>query len=95
MAITTKEQAFQVLETQKNGIPFEAIDFLYNSPTDEDILNKIRSTLEQIYDNIDQLEEGFYSEQTPKVNNTPKIGRNAPCPCSSGKKYKKCCLKNK
>ncbi len=39
MAITTKEQAFQVLETQKNGIPFEAIDFLYNSPTDEDILN--------------------------------------------------------
>lgn len=62
MAITTKEQAFQVLETQKNGIPFEAIDFLYNSPTDEDILNKIRSTLEQIYDNIDQLEEGFYSE---------------------------------
>ena len=22
----------------------------------------------------------------------PKIGRNAPCPCGSGKKYKKCCL---
>ena len=22
-----------------------------------------------------------------------KIGRNEPCPCSSGKKYKKCCLK--
>lgn len=22
-----------------------------------------------------------------------KIGRNAPCPCKSGKKYKKCCLK--
>ncbi|RBP40629.1 SEC-C metal-binding domain-containing protein [Garciella nitratireducens] len=21
----------------------------------------------------------------------PKIGRNAPCPCGSGKKYKKCC----
>jgi len=21
-----------------------------------------------------------------------KIGRNAPCPCDSGKKYKKCCL---
>ncbi|HOB43391.1 MAG TPA: SEC-C metal-binding domain-containing protein [Bacillota bacterium] len=20
-----------------------------------------------------------------------KIGRNAPCPCGSGKKYKKCC----
>jgi uncharacterized protein YecA (UPF0149 family) len=22
------------------------------------------------------------------------IGKNAPCPCGSGKKYKKCCLKN-
>jgi tetratricopeptide (TPR) repeat protein len=22
---------------------------------------------------------------------TPKVGRNAPCPCGSGKKYKKCC----
>jgi uncharacterized protein YecA (UPF0149 family) len=23
---------------------------------------------------------------------SPKIGRNEPCPCGSGKKYKKCCL---
>jgi len=23
-----------------------------------------------------------------------KIGRNAPCPCGSGKKYKKCCGAN-
>ncbi len=23
---------------------------------------------------------------------SPKTGRNAPCPCGSGKKYKKCCL---
>ena len=23
-----------------------------------------------------------------------KVGRNDPCPCGSGKKYKKCCLKN-
>jgi len=23
------------------------------------------------------------------------VGRNAPCPCGSGKKYKKCCLANK
>jgi uncharacterized protein YecA (UPF0149 family) len=25
------------------------------------------------------------------VNEGPKIGRNDPCPCGSGKKYKKCC----
>ena len=28
------------------------------------------------------------------VNDTPKIGRNDPCPCGSGKKYKNCCGKN-
>ena len=22
----------------------------------------------------------------------PKVGRNEPCPCKSGKKFKKCCL---
>ncbi|MBM9518628.1 methionyl aminopeptidase [Desulforhopalus vacuolatus] len=26
--------------------------------------------------------------------NSHKIGRNDPCPCGSGKKYKNCCLKN-
>ncbi len=25
------------------------------------------------------------------VSNGPKVGRNDPCPCGSGKKYKKCC----
>lgn len=24
-----------------------------------------------------------------------KIGRNQPCPCDSGNKYKKCCMKNR
>ena len=27
----------------------------------------------------------------PIVREDPKIGRNDPCPCGSGKKYKKCC----
>jgi uncharacterized protein YecA (UPF0149 family) len=26
------------------------------------------------------------------VRQGPKVGRNDPCPCGSGKKYKKCCL---
>ncbi len=29
----------------------------------------------------------------PAVVNAPKIGRNAPCPCGSGKKSKRCCTK--
>ena len=28
----------------------------------------------------------------PIVNTEPKMGRNDPCSCGSGKKYKKCCL---
>jgi len=30
---------------------------------------------------------------TTNVRSEPKIGRNDPCPCGSGKKYKKCCGK--
>ena len=29
--------------------------------------------------------------QTTVKRNTEKVGRNQPCPCGSGKKYKKCC----
>jgi len=25
------------------------------------------------------------------VRSRPKVGRNDPCPCGSGKKYKQCC----
>ena len=30
----------------------------------------------------------------PVVRDEPKTGRNDPCPCGSGKKYKKCCGKD-
>jgi len=46
-----------------------------------------------------QQESEFESEPVPEKNITPfnmasgKIGRNEPCPCGSGKKYKKCCGK--
>jgi hypothetical protein len=31
--------------------------------------------------------------EMPQPSHSKKIGRNEPCPCGSGKKYKKCCLK--
>jgi uncharacterized protein YecA (UPF0149 family) len=31
-------------------------------------------------------------DNLPIERNEPIIGRNDPCPCGSGKKYKKCCL---
>ena len=31
---------------------------------------------------------------TPTTASLPKVGRNEPCPCGSGKKYKNCCGKS-
>jgi len=36
-------------------------------------------------------EEDLYPASEPYVRTEPKIGRNDPCLCGSGKKYKKCC----
>ena len=45
------------------------------------------------------LNKGAAGEDAPAAQPTKregeKIGRNAPCPCGSGKKYKKCCGKPK
>ena len=41
---------------------------------------------------IDFVEEMKEAERTDRfVRSIPKVGRNDPCPCGSGKKYKKCC----
>jgi preprotein translocase subunit SecA len=46
------------------------------------------------YEDDDEDEDfDFYEEQQPMVRAERKIGRNEPCPCGSGKKYKKCCGK--
>ena len=37
--------------------------------------------------------DGEIHGQEPFRREQPKVGRNEPCPCGSGKKYKQCCLK--
>ncbi len=37
------------------------------------------------------LEDGVPVRQEPVRREGPRIGRNDPCPCGSGKKFKKCC----
>ena len=32
-----------------------------------------------------------HEKTEPIVNQSPRIGRNDPCSCGSGKKFKKCC----
>jgi preprotein translocase subunit SecA len=41
----------------------------------------------QLADNSEQAEDG---SQQPMVREERKVGRNEPCPCGSGKKYKQC-----
>lgn len=38
--------------------------------------------------------QAFMSSLHQPINSRPKIGRNEPCPCGSGKKFKKCCGMN-
>jgi len=39
--------------------------------------------------------DGDFVAEKPIEREEPKVGRNDPCPCGSGKKYKKCCGKDK
>ena len=48
------------------------------------------ATFEKI-DNEWRFIDGKIIGPAPVRREEPKIGRNDPCPCGSGKKYKKCC----
>ncbi len=47
---------------------------------------------DEIFDKEKKLEIRRKFQDDHTLRNTNKIGRNDPCPCGSGKKYKKCCL---
>lgn len=48
-----------------------------------------------LFDDEKRLEiKRDYNRSKIVINEGPKIGRNDPCPCGSGKKYKKCCGKH-
>lgn len=67
----------------KNMVDAKA-DWLYEIPAWKDIFPEEK--LHELY--LEQKKSGTIVK--PK-----KIGRNDPCPCGSGKKYKKCCGRNK
>ncbi|MBQ4232163.1 MAG: SEC-C domain-containing protein [Lachnospiraceae bacterium] len=56
-------------------------DWLYNLPQWDNLLSE------------EKRAELYKSQKTSRtvVNAEKKIGRNEPCPCGSGKKYKNCC----
>jgi len=65
-----------------------AVDLMYIGDL-EDV--EIKMGLRKIRRESASLQK-FYKKETPFVREVAKVGRNDPCPCGSGKKYKKCCL---
>lgn len=67
----------------KNMVAAEA-DWLYNLKEWNDIFDE-------------ETRKALYKEQkaSTTIRKDPKVYPNDPCPCGSGRKYKKCCGKNK
>lgn len=47
-------------------------------------------TAEQVLDD-EKARQKFGEDRSEELRQNKKPGRNAPCPCKSGMKYKKCC----
>ena len=80
---TVVSLAFDKELLYKNMIDAKA-DWLYELPQWDKIFTEEKK--KELY--VEQKKSGT-------VVKGPKIGRNDPCPCGSGKKYKHCCGKNK
>lgn len=95
-------------ESLKNSYDLEQIEETTELVLDLDLeklyFNMLDAKAEYLY-TLPQW-DGIFSEEKREeikkeykeskiVRNENKIGRNDPCPCGSGKKYKKCCGVNK
>ena len=79
---TVVNLGFEKALLYKNMVDAKA-DWLYELPQWDAIYSK------------EKREELYKKEKSSHtVIKPPKIGRNDPCPCGSGKKYKKCCGAN-
>ena len=55
----------------------------------EKLLLGLSEAVTEMFRELAPLRRSFVSDREPRTK--PKIGRNDPCYCGSGKKYKKCC----
>ena len=87
-----KKEAFTLFEDMMGRIDTETVRYLFlvqpARPEDEarEIERRQRRQQQEM-----QLQAGAAQAEQPKpVRTGAKVGRNDPCPCGSGKKYKKC-----
>ena len=97
MHIQYLEQLRQVIGLRSYGQRDPLIEYKKEAFTlFENLLNKLKSDLVTILVNLKVVEnpeeENFNNNQNEKFKELSKnkIGRNEPCPCNSGKKYKHC-----
>ncbi len=79
---TVVSLAFDNEKLYKNMVAAKA-DWLYNLPQWKDIYSE--EELKRLYKE---------QKESTTIRKGKKIGRNDPCPCGSGKKYKYCCGRN-
>ena len=82
------------------SIKVDVVKLLMNLRKQKDLRRsetaKITKTALQAINSVDGGQSTLENPDLDRtvVRETPKIGRNDPCPCGSGKKYKNCCGKN-
>ncbi|KDR94359.1 preprotein translocase subunit SecA [Peptoclostridium litorale DSM 5388] len=81
-------EGFDMFEDMIRLIHEDTIKYLFGFTVEEKIERK------QVID-VDNLSQSSGEDQRQPVSKEDKVGRNDICPCGSGKKYKKCCGKNK
>ena len=91
-----KFEAFDMFEAMIEAIEDDVVKYMYRVNVVSQPMMTMDDPLENATMNnptIDTADGEAVKE--PVVNNGPEIGRNDPCPCGSGKKYKNCCGKGK
>jgi preprotein translocase subunit SecA len=87
-----KKEAFTLFEDMMDRIDTEAVRFLFlmQPAKPEAEAKQIEERQRRQQKNL-QFQAGPAQAEPPKpVRSGAKVGRNDPCPCGSGKKYKKC-----
>ena len=86
-----KKESFATFEQMMNGIEEQSLRYLFllQPVEDKDKVREMERRQRKQEMVMGPAEEA--PEPRRPVIRGPKIGRNEPCPCGSGKKYKKCC----
>ena len=79
-------EGYEIFDKMQDNIDANITQFLMKVEIKQNIAPKQKQNI-QTNDGKETL------KSKPKVNENKKIGRNDPCPCGSGKKYKQCCGK--